>query len=147
MLRCEEDGTVTIGITPYACALVGDIYYYTPKRPGFAFERREAIGVVEMAKTVQVVHAPIAGTVVENNEDETAKTCAINRDPFGRAWCIRVAPSDWERDAAHLVVGDAVVAAIEHDMDLNRWTGELGQRPTQLAETEAMPPDPTRAGF
>jgi glycine cleavage system H protein len=143
-LRREPDGIVTIGITPYACALAGDIFYYTPKRPGLAFERRESIGVVEMAKTVQVVHAPIAGTVVANNEDETAKLCAINRDPFGHAWCIRVMPADWARDAAFLVTGDAVIAAVEADMDLNRWTGTEAPRPE---ETEPMPPDPLRAGF
>ena len=143
-LRRESDETVTIGITSYACALVGDIYYFTPKRPGHVFARRESIGVVEMAKTVQVVHAPIAGVIVENNEDETAKTCAINRDPFGRAWCVRVEPTAWDEDRKHLVTGDAVAAAIESDMDLNRWIGDETAKP---AESEAMEPDPSRAGF
>lgn len=143
-LRRENDGTMTIGITPYACALVGDIYYFTPKRPGHAFERRASIGVVEMAKTVQVVHAPIAGVIVANNEDETAKTCAINRDPFGLAWCVRVLPRAWDADRMQLVTGDAVVRAIEIDMDLNRWTGVEAASPP---ENEAMPPDPSRAGF
>ena len=143
-LRREPDGTATIGITPYACALVGDIYYFTPKRPGHVFERRESIGVVEMAKTVQVVHAPIAGVIVANNEDETAKTCAINRDPYGLAWCVRIRPTAWDVDSAHLVSGDAVREAVEADMDLNRWTGIETARPP---ENEAMPPDPNRAGF
>lgn len=142
-LRPEADGTVTIGITPYACALVGDIYYFTPKRPGHRFAHRESIGLTEMAKTVQVVHAPIAGTVVANNEDETAKMCAINRDAFG-AWCIRVRPDAWDVDRARLVTGDAVVAAFDADMDRNRWTGTEAARP---AESEAFEPDPARAGF
>lgn len=143
-LRREPDGTVTIGITPYACALVGDIYYYTPKRPGYVFARRASIGVVEMAKTVQVVHAPLSGVIVANNEDETAKTCAINRDPFGAAWCVRVRPAAWDEERVHLVTGDAVVAAVEADMDLNRWTGSEAPQPP---ENEPMPPDPGRAGF
>ncbi len=143
-LRCEGDSTVTIGITPYACALVGDIYYFTPKRPGHVFERRASIGVVEMAKTVQVVHAPIAGAIVANNEDETAKICAINRDPLGRAWCVRVRPHAWNADSVGLVTGDAVRQAFEADMDLNRWTGTEAAKPP---ENEAMAPDPTRAGF
>jgi glycine cleavage system H protein len=143
-LRREGDDTWTIGITPYACALVGDIYYYTPKRPGYAFARRESIGIVEMAKTVQVVHAPIAGVIVANNEDETAKMRAINRDPFGRAWCVRVRPSAWDADSAFLVTGDAVAAAFEADMDLNRWTGTEAASPP---ESEATEPDPHRAGY
>ena len=40
-LRKEDDGSVTIGMTAYACALAGQIVSYTPKAAGKDIKKRQ----------------------------------------------------------------------------------------------------------
>lgn len=49
-LREEVDGSLTLGLSAYGCALYGEIFAFTPKRDGWHIERDRSFGVVEFAR-------------------------------------------------------------------------------------------------
>lgn len=87
----KVDGDVaTIGITDFAQHSLGDVVYIELPAIGDKFGTHEAFGSVESVKAVSEVFTPIAGEVVEVNDGLNDTPEAVNNDPYGAAWMIRV---------------------------------------------------------
>ncbi len=87
----KVDGdTATIGITDYAQHSLGDVVYVELPSVGDKFEAHEAFGSVESVKAVSEVFIPLAGEIVEVNEDLNDTPEAVNTDSYGDAWMIKV---------------------------------------------------------
>jgi glycine cleavage system H protein len=121
--RKEADGSVTIGMTAYACALAGEVVAYTPKKVGRRVELNRSAATIESGKWVGPVKAPVAGEVIAVNEAVSASPKTINADPYGAGWMVRLDPLDWETDAAGLVTGAAVAPAFEAKMAADGFSG------------------------
>ena len=119
-VREEVDGTVSVGITALGLRLAGEFYMCRPKRPGTRVERGRALALVELAKSVVSVHAPLTGTVLAVNAAVEADPALVHRDPYGGGWLARLQPADWATDRALLVHGEPVLAAMAHHAWLNR---------------------------
>ena len=94
--RANEDGSVTIGITDHAQDQLGDLVYVEVPEQGREVEADEACAVVESVKAASDVYAPIAGTVIESNEDLADKPEVVNQDAYGEGWLIRLKPASSE---------------------------------------------------
>lgn len=113
--RPEPDGRVRVGITALGIRLSGEIYMCRPKGVGQSIERGRSVGVVELAKSIVSVRSPLSGTVVEVNPLLAGEPERVHLDPYGSGWLALLQPSDWAADAALLLHGDAVAAAMaEH---------------------------------
>ena len=89
------DGAIaTIGITDFAQSELGDITYLELPDIGDAISVAEAFGIVESVKAANDIFSPVAGEVVERNEDAIAAPESINASPYDRAWLIRVRLED-----------------------------------------------------
>ncbi len=95
-VRANDDGTVTIGITDHAQEQLGDLVYIEVPEAGRELEVEEACAVVESVKAASDVYAPLAGTVVEANEDLVDAPEAVNRDAYGDGWLMKIKPADSE---------------------------------------------------
>jgi glycine cleavage system H protein len=82
--------TATIGITDYAQHSLGDVVYIDLPRVGDSFGSHESFGSVESVKAVSEVFTPIAGEVTEVNDALNDTPEAVNNDPYGAAWFIKV---------------------------------------------------------
>ena len=89
-----ENGVVTIGVTSYATEQLGDVVFVDLPAVGRTLEAAKAFGVVEAVKTVSDLYAPIAGEVVEINSALADNPGAVNVDPFGGGWMIKVKPAN-----------------------------------------------------
>ncbi|MGH7799541.1 MAG: glycine cleavage system protein GcvH [Thermodesulfobacteriota bacterium] len=89
-----EDDIVIIGITDYAQDALGEIVYIELPSEGDEITRGEPFGAVESTKSVSDLYAPISGEVVEVNEALLDSPEAINEDPYGEGWMIKVKPYD-----------------------------------------------------
>jgi len=103
-VRCEADGTVSIGITDHAQELLGDLVFIELPEVGVVFAAEQEAAVVESVKAAADVYAPIAGVVVEVNEPIVDAPERVNQDAYG-SWLFRLRPdtaSDFDRllDAA-----------------------------------------------
>ncbi len=93
-VRDNGDGTVTIGITDYAQAQLGDVVFWDGPKKGAALSRGKAVGTVESVKAVSDVYTPLSGEVVESNPGLDGAPDAVNSDPYGEGWMVRLRPSD-----------------------------------------------------
>ncbi|MHB8347243.1 MAG: glycine cleavage system protein H [Acidiferrobacterales bacterium] len=122
-VRKDSDGTVTVGVTSYACSLAGEIVSYTPKKVGKSIEKDKSCATVESGKWVGPVKSPVAGEVVAVNDAVSAKPGLINRDPYGEGWVIRLKPANWDGDSAALQRGAAAMGAFESKMQADGFKG------------------------
>ena len=80
----------TVGITHYAQGELGDIVYVEMPSVGAALVAGEPFGTVESIKAVSEIYAPVSGEVAETNGALEAAPDAVNRDPYGEGWLIRI---------------------------------------------------------
>jgi glycine cleavage system H protein len=95
------DGDVaTFGITWYAQDALGEVVFFDPPEVGTKVTKDEPYAEVESVKAVSDVIAPLSGEIVEVNTALADKPEAINDDPYGDGWLVRVRLADeGERDS------------------------------------------------
>jgi glycine cleavage system H protein len=92
-VRLDGDEAV-VGITAYAADQLGDIVFVELPDIGRTLTAAAAFGVVESVKAVSDLFAPVGGEVTATNDGLTATPEAVNTDPYGEGWMIRVRLSD-----------------------------------------------------
>jgi len=106
------DGDVaTFGITWYAQDSLGEIVFFDPPAVGTTVSQHEAYTEVESVKAVSEVIAPLSGEVIEVNDELAQEPGALNSDPYGSGWIVRVRLSD-PAQAKALLDRDAYVAQL-----------------------------------
>ncbi|MGE5445347.1 MAG: glycine cleavage system protein GcvH [Ignavibacteriales bacterium] len=90
----REDDWVVIGITDYAQDALGEIVYIELPSEGDEITKGNPFGAVESTKSVSDLYAPVSGEVMEVNEALLDSPEAINEDPYGDGWMIKVKPYD-----------------------------------------------------
>jgi glycine cleavage system H protein len=93
-IRDNGDGTATVGVTEFAQSELGDIVFVEIEPEGFQFEKDEVFGTVEAVKTVSELFAPVAGEIIEINEDLEMEPEMVNDDPYGEGWMVKISMSD-----------------------------------------------------
>ncbi|MCB0787624.1 MAG: glycine cleavage system protein GcvH [Flavobacteriales bacterium] len=88
-VRMEGD-TAVIGITDFAQGELGDIVFVDITTEGETLEQEAVFGTVEAVKTVSDLFMPIAGTVLEVNQALNDDPSAVNKDPYGAGWMVKV---------------------------------------------------------
>jgi glycine cleavage system H protein len=89
-----EDGKIRIGITDYAQDALGDVVFVQLPQPGSRVEAGASFSEVESTKSVSDIYAPVAGTVVEVNQDLLDAPQRLNEDPYGEGWICTIEPTD-----------------------------------------------------
>jgi len=85
-----EGNVATIGITAFAQSELGDIVYVEVETEGEELEREEVFGSVEAVKTVSDLFMPVSGKIVEFNTALESNPEAVNSDPYGDGWMVKV---------------------------------------------------------
>jgi glycine cleavage system H protein len=94
-----DGGTATFGITWFAQDALGEVVFFDPPEVGTTVTKDEPYAEVESVKAVSDVIAPLSGEIVEVNAALAEKPEAINEDPYGDGWLVRVKLTDEsERD-------------------------------------------------
>ena len=88
-VRIEGD-TATVGITDFAQGELGDIVFVEVGTVGDAVGAGEVFGTIEAVKTVSDLYMPVEGEVLEFNSALDASPDAVNADPYGAGWIVRV---------------------------------------------------------
>lgn len=92
-VRIDGDQAV-VGITDYAQNSLGDIVYVELPKPGAHVQQFGNIGVVESVKAVSDLFTPVSGDVTEVNGALERDPAAVNRDPYGDGWFLKVRLKD-----------------------------------------------------
>ncbi|MDE1165135.1 MAG: glycine cleavage system protein GcvH [Pseudomonas sp.] len=92
-LRVEADGSVTVGITPFAQNALGDVVFV--QLPDLVTYAKDAeVSVLESVKAASSITMPIDGEVVEVNSALDGEPELVNEDALGAGWFFRFVPAD-----------------------------------------------------
>lgn len=89
-----EDEIAYVGITDFAQSELGEIVFVEVETVGEFLNEGEVFGSVEAVKTVSDLFIPLAGEVLEFNEELEDNPELINNDPYGEGWIIKIAISE-----------------------------------------------------
>ena len=84
----------TVGITDFAQRELGDIVYVEIESVGKDLKAGEIFGTVEAVKTVSDLYLPLSGSVSEVNPNLNSNPEAVNSDPYGEGWMIKMRVSN-----------------------------------------------------
>ena len=97
--RIEGD-QATFGITWFAQDALGEVVFFEPPAVDSEVSKDQPYAEVESVKAVSDVIAPLSGEIVAVNETLADNPQAINEDPYGEGWLVKVRLSDpAEREA------------------------------------------------
>ena len=85
-----EGDVATVGITQYAADALGEIVYVDLPKPGSSTTYMKICGEIESTKSVGELYAPMDGEVIEANSGLGNSPEAINQDPYGAGWLIKI---------------------------------------------------------
>ncbi len=92
-VRVEGD-IATFGITEYAQDQLSDIVFVELPQIGDTFEQGQVYAVVESVKAASDCYTPVAGEVVEINEELESSPALVNQEPYDGGWFAKVRMSD-----------------------------------------------------
>ncbi len=92
--RLEEDGSVTVGITDHAQSELQEILFVELPESGAEVEAEDEVGVLESVKHAAEICSPVAGTVLDVNEQAAEDPTIINSDPYGDGWLFKLRITD-----------------------------------------------------
>lgn len=111
-----EGNLVTVGVTEHAVHELGDVVFIELPEVGEQVDQEAVFGTLESVKAVAELFAPVSGEVVEVNEDLVDTPEAVNEDPYGDAWMIKIETND----AGEL---DDLMSAEDYQAHLDEITG------------------------
>lgn len=111
-VRIEGDLAV-VGITDFAQSELGDIVFVDVSSVGKTLNAGDVFGSIEAVKTVSDLFMPIAGEIMEFNTALSNNAEAVNKDPYGEGWIIKVRPAAGA-DTSHLLDAAAYRALVGH---------------------------------
>ncbi|MBD3349109.1 MAG: glycine cleavage system protein GcvH [Candidatus Eisenbacteria bacterium] len=88
-VRVEGD-QATVGLSDYAQGELGDIVFVELPEVGTDVSQGESLTTVESVKSVSEIYAPLSGKVSAVNENLEEEPGAINSDPQGAGWILRI---------------------------------------------------------
>ncbi len=85
-----QGDVATIGISKFAVEQLSDLTMIELPAIGAKLAAGKAFGEVESVKSVSDIYAPLAGEVVEVNNDLRDNVQLLSDDPYGKGWLIRL---------------------------------------------------------
>lgn len=85
-----EGDVVVLGITDHAQNALTDIVYIELPEAGGSHPDLGEIAIVESVKSASPIFAPLAGEIVEVNEDLEDEPELMNQDPYGKGWIVKM---------------------------------------------------------
>jgi glycine cleavage system H protein len=99
-IDADDPGVASFGVTWFAQDALGEVVFFDPPDVGSSVSAGQPYAEVESVKAVSDVVAPMSGEIVEVNTALADNPDAINDDPYGAGWMVRVRLADaGERDA------------------------------------------------
>ena len=83
-----------VGVTVFAQESLGDVVFIDLPEAGTDVEQFAKFGEIESVKAVSDLFSPVGGKIVEVNSEATDRPEAVNEEPYGSGWLIKVEISD-----------------------------------------------------
>jgi glycine cleavage system H protein len=95
--------TAVIGITDYAQKSLHEIVYVETPKVDSQIQQSQSIGSVESVKSVSDIYTPVAGKIIEINEELAENPELVNQDPYGKGWIAKIHLANFDEDMKELL--------------------------------------------
>ena len=93
-IKTTNPEAAAVGISDHAQEELTDVVYLELPALGRVVEKGEAVAVIESVKAANDIYAPVAGEIVEINEDLGEEPESVNSSPYGAGWIFKIRISD-----------------------------------------------------
>jgi glycine cleavage system H protein len=100
-----EGGNVRVGYNDWAQEAAGKLVNLNTRKVGRSVKASKTLGTVESGKWVGPLKSPVAGEILEVNQEVLKTPSLINDEPYGAGWVALIAASDLDADIAELIPG------------------------------------------
>lgn len=114
-LRPEADRSVTLGFTDVAQTTAGRMLVVSFRPIGAHYKQGKTVAIVESAKWLGPLRAPMDGTLVAVNESLLEDAGLVNRSTYNKGWVVRFQPNDL--DLKNFLTGADAMQAYESFME------------------------------
>lgn len=91
--RIDAD-VATIGITDYAQQMLGELVFVELPAIGKEFAGHDELAIVESTKAANDIYSPVAGKVIEVNDELESRPELINQDCYNAGWICKLQITD-----------------------------------------------------
>ena len=89
-----EGNLAFVGITDFAQGELGDIVFVEIETVGETLDKEDVFGTIEAVKTVSDLFMPLSGEILEVNPLLEESPDAVNKDPYGKGWMVKIRMAD-----------------------------------------------------
>lgn len=122
--RVEAEG-VRVGLDAFGACAAGTVAYVKLLPTGRQVQKGRPFGSMEAGKYVGPLKAPVAGTIVEHNQEVLGNPRLVNVDHYERGWLVVIAPSNLDADLSDLAHGEGVQPWLESEVKEYEEGGKL----------------------
>jgi glycine cleavage system H protein len=115
--KIENDGNVRIGMHYYYSESAGETTYVDLPFEGDEVSQDETCGKIQSAKWVGKFVSPVAGEIIEVNEELEDDPTLINKSSYDKGWVMVVKPSNLENDLKNLMKGEEVISFVRKSLE------------------------------
>ena len=90
----REGKEITVGITEFAAKELGDVVFVELPEAGDQVDAGGEIAVIESVKAASDIVAPMAGVIIEANDEIVENPALVNEDPTGDGWFFKMSFED-----------------------------------------------------
>lgn len=93
-IKVESGDIALVGVTDFAQGELGDVVYVEIETQGETIGKEEVFGTIEAVKTVSDLFMPVSGEIIEVNKALDGNPEAVNKDPYGAGWMVKIKMSN-----------------------------------------------------
>ena len=116
-LHIEADGKVRLGFTDMVQTSAGRMLVVSFRPIGAHYKQGKTIAIVESAKWLGPLRAPMDGTLCEGNTALFEDAGLVNRSPYRKGWIVLFEPDDLETGLKDFVTDQEAAQAYENFME------------------------------
>jgi len=103
MMDTGKPSRVRLGLSDYVQQRGGDAAFVHVKPAGTRLSAGDEFAELETIKATIGLVSPLAGGIVEVNQDLDLNPENVNQDPYGKGWLAVIQVEDWAADRARLL--------------------------------------------
>ena len=117
-----EGQRARIGLSDFTQQRNGDVAFAMPGEVGTRVRKGDEVAVVETIKVNLSLPSPVAGKVIETNQELVAAPELINQDPYGKGWLsvLEVEDPDAARGSLRTAAEYLILAKAQAEAEVSR---------------------------
>ena len=105
----EKTGVARIGLDDLLLHITGSVELEYKKKPGQKVRKGEVLALIKQGNKALQIESPVTGKIDAFNEYLEDSPAALNTDPYGKGWMVKIKPENWKTDTGNYYLGNEAI--------------------------------------